>query len=312
MDLHAPAHAPPRRSLESLHRPRRMRPVHDARRPSRPAAELLFDPELARRVVRVLRPILRSYFRGEVRGLENVPPGQTILVGNHDGGMLPIDALLLGCEWHHRFDFQRRLHFLVHDMVLALFGPWKDRVRSLGCVLADRVNLDAALDSGHSVFIYPGGSRETFRSWFDRKTLTLGHRTGFIKHALRRRVAITPVVSAGAHETFVVLWRGAWLAEKLGLPRRFRADVFPIVAGLPFGVWMGAGLPHIPLPAKLTMQVMPPIDLHGEVTGLLGRELRDSDLDDPILLRQCFERVRTAMQQELDRLYAERRFPILG
>ena len=29
-------------------------------------------------------------------------------------------------------------------------------------------------------------------------------------------------------------------------------------------------------------------------------------------MRQCFERVRSAMQLEMDRLYAERRFPIIG
>lgn len=311
MNVHASSHLhPPRRPRASLHGPRH--PDAAIRRPPRPPAHLLFDPVLAAKVVRTLRPLLRTYFRGEVRGLERVPPGQTIVVANHDGGMLPIDALLFGSEWHQQHAFQRRLHFLVHDAVLAIFGPWKDRLQRLGCVLADRVNLDAALDSGHSVFIYPGGSRETFRSWFDRKTLTLGHRTGFIKHSLRRRVPITPVVSVGAHETFVVLWRGAWIAERLGLPRRFRADVFPIVAGLPFGVWMGAGVPHFPLPAKLTLQVLPPIDLHGEVTARLGRELRPADLEDQILLRQCFERVRGAMQDEMDRLYRERKYPIIG
>lgn len=289
------------------HRRAGVRPL----RPARPDP-LLFDPDLARRVIKVLRPLLRTYFRGEVRGLENLPQGQTLIVANHDGGMLPIDALLFGTEWHERFGYERRLHFLVHDIVLALFGPWKGGMRKLGCVLADRHNLDAALDEGHSVMIYPGGARETFRSFWDRKLVTLGMRTGFIRHALRRRMPITPLVSAGAHETFIVLWRGGWLAEKLGLPRRFRADVFPIVAGLPFGVWPGAGIPHLPLPAKLTMQVMPPIDLYSEVCGRLGREVRESDLANEVLIQACFERVRGVMQREMNRLYEERRFPILG
>ncbi|MCS6911807.1 MAG: lysophospholipid acyltransferase family protein [Myxococcales bacterium] len=282
------------------------------RQSTRPPQELLFDPVLVRKVERALRPILRHYFRGEVRGLERIPSRQTIIIANHDGGMLPVDGMLFGAEWHRLHACQRPLHILVHDMVMALFGPWRNGLRRLGCVLADRQNLDAVLDAGHSVLIYPGGSRETFRSFFERKTITLGGRTGFVRHALRRRVPITPVVSVGAHETFFVLWRGAWLADRLGITRRFRADVFPIVAGLPFGIWLGAGIPHLPLPAKITMQVLPPIDLHAEVTAQLGREPCAAELSHPELLRMCFERVRSAMQRELDRLYAERKFPILG
>ena len=133
-----------------------------------------------------------------------------------------------------------------------------------------------------------------------------------MRHALRRRVPLTPVVSVGVHETFFVLSRGSWLADKLGITRRFRADVFPLVAGLPFGIWLGAAFPHLPLPAKITVQVMEPIDLYKEVTERLGRDLRPADLDDELILRRCFERVRSAMQLQLDALYAERRYPVFG
>jgi 1-acyl-sn-glycerol-3-phosphate acyltransferase len=299
-----------------LHRRLDRRALQEPRRPrqrhGRAPDPLEFDPALARRVVQAIQPILRHYFRGEVRGLERVPAGQTLIVANHDGGMLPVDGLLFGAEWHRRFEFQRRLHFLVHDMVLFIMGPWRGAMRRVGCILADRHNLDAALDAGHSVMVYPGGSRETFRSFFDRKRLTLGGRTGFVRHALRRRVPITPVVSVGAHETFFVLWRGNWLADRLGITRRFRADVFPIVAGLPFGVWFGIGIPHLPLPAKITMQVLPPVDVHAEAALWLGREPREADVHDPALIGHLFEKVRSAMQGELDRLYAERRFPVIG
>src|SRR5262245_60097397 len=49
-----------------------------------------FDPVFARRLVKVLGPILKLYFRGEVRGVENFTARQSMLVANHDGGMLPI------------------------------------------------------------------------------------------------------------------------------------------------------------------------------------------------------------------------------
>ncbi len=302
------------------------RALHESRRGHRPTTDdgipefeqtprvdpLEFDPELARQVKRYVDPVLRHYFRGEVRGLKNLPERQTLVVANHDGGMLPVDAALFVSTWLDHFCYQRPLYVLVHDVVMTLAGPWKPQMRRLGCLLADRPNLEAALNAGHSLLIYPGGSRETFRSFWDRKTITLGLRTGFVKHALRHKVLISPVASVGAHETLIVLWRGSWLADRLGITRRFRADVFPIVAGLPFGIWLGAGIPHIPLPAKLTMSVLPAIDLHAEVTALLGREPRESDLEDEGLLRRCFDRVRVPLQKELDRLYAERRFPIIG
>jgi acyl-CoA synthetase (AMP-forming)/AMP-acid ligase II len=41
----------------------------------------------------VTRPFLKRYFRSEVRGLDNMPPGGALLVSNHSGGMLPMDVL---------------------------------------------------------------------------------------------------------------------------------------------------------------------------------------------------------------------------
>lgn len=267
-----------------------------------------FDAEMVQRLIRWIDPILRVYFRSEIRGVENFPKEQTLVVANHDGGMLPIDGWIIGSAWHRHFGYTRPLGILVHDMVMRLVKG----LNRIGAVLADRPHMDAILDAGHSVLVYPGGSRETFRSFFERKQVTLGNRTGFIKHALRRRLPITPVVSVGVHETFFVLWRGGWLADLLGFRRRFRADVFPIVAGLPFGLWLGALMPHLPLPAKITVEVLPPIHVVAEAETLLGRPLRDEDLEDESLIFACFERVRNAMQEALSRLYAERRLPILG
>ena len=227
-------------------------------------ARALSGIRLLARAVELVYPFMRRYFRAEVRGLEHVPERQTLIVANHDGGMLPLDGPLLVSAWHRHFGFQRPLHILIHDMLMKLFGPVQEIMQRLGCLRADRHNLEAALDEGRDVLVYPGGSFEAFRSYADRKTVTLGHRTGFVRHALSRRLLITPVVSVGVHETFLVLGRGDWLAEKLGLTRRFRADVFPLVAGLPFGVWPGVLFPQIPLPAKVTLQVLPPIDLCAE------------------------------------------------
>ena len=281
----------------------------EASAPPHPRAgeRLHFDESFTRRIVRFIEPLMRLYFRAELRGAEHLPSKQSILVANHDGGMLPLDGLVIGSGWHHRHSYQKPLHVLVHDIVLR-FAPW---LRRVGAVLADRDNLDAAMAAGHSVLVYPGASRETFRTFWERKQISLGNRTGFVKHALHHGVPITPVVSAGVHETFMVLWRGTWLAERLGFTRLFRADVFPIVAGLPFGIWLGV-LPQLPLPAKITVQVLPAIDVRAEAAQFLGRPLRDEDLDNTAVVDFCFHRIRDTMQKALDGLYAERHFPVIG
>jgi hypothetical protein len=56
---------------------------------------------------------------------------------------------------------------------------------------------------------------------------------------------------------------------------------------------------HIPLPAKITVETLPPIDLRDE----FGPE---PDLD------EVYDHLLRVMQDTLDALAAERRLPILG
>src|SRR5262245_40826727 len=65
----------------------------------RQADPMTFDPQQARLFTRVLDPVLRTYFRSEVRDVHNFPDEQTIVIANHDGGMLPVDALAIGSAW---------------------------------------------------------------------------------------------------------------------------------------------------------------------------------------------------------------------
>lgn len=278
------------------------------KRPGPLPDERCFDRELTRDFLRWVAPWARRYFRAEVRGAELLPTRQTLIVSHHDGGMMPIDSMFIGQAYYDRFGFARPLHVLVHDMVLRFAGP----LRRLGAVLADRENLVRLLEAGHSVLLYPGAAQETFRPFSERQTLSLGHRIGFVRLALKRRVLLSPVVSAGVHETFIVLTRGAWLAKLLRFRKLFRAEVFPIVAGLPFGLWFGAFFPQLPLPAKITVQFLPPLDVVALAERFLGRALQPTDTDDDDLVLTCFYRLRENMQTRLTELYAERNFPVIG
>jgi hypothetical protein len=68
------------------------------------------------------------------------------------------------------------------------------------------------------------------------------------------------------------------------------------VLGPPFG--LSLGLPTIPLPAKVTVQLGTPIDLTQLGFG-------PDDAEDPRVLAECYEAVTTSMQATLDQLAAE-------
>ena len=101
----------------------------------------------------------------------------------------------------------------------------------------------------------------------------------------------------------MVLARGERLAKWLGLDRLFRIKVMPLVLGPPFGVVPG-GIPTWPLPAKITVELLEPIDW----STRYGPEAAEDDA----VVRKCYDELTGAMQAALDRLASERRFPIVG
>jgi 1-acyl-sn-glycerol-3-phosphate acyltransferase len=265
--------------------------------------------DTVRRSYAWLAPVAKWYFRSEVRGLERVPAGQTLLVANHDGGVLPIDTICFGVGWYEHFDFQRSLYVLTHDFMHGLGKRLPRLMAESGLIRADRENMDAALGAGHSVLVLPGAAREAFRSYRRRRDIDLGGRMGFVAQAIRWQVPITPVVTVGAHETVFVLSDGRRVAKKLGVHRLVRsADVFPLLAGLPWGIWALPILPQFPLPAKITIEVLEPLWL----PDVIGRRLGAADASDPDVVHRCYREVVGRMRAAVNRLYDERRWPIIG
>jgi hypothetical protein len=78
-----------------------------------------------------------------------------------------------------------------------------------------------------------------------------------------------------------------------------RLKVLPISIALPWGLNVGDMLGHIPLPAKITVEALPPIYLRDQ----FGPEPDVDEVNDFVL---------TEMQAKLDELAAERRFPVIG
>ncbi|HEY1587890.1 MAG TPA: lysophospholipid acyltransferase family protein, partial [Polyangia bacterium] len=239
---------------------------------------------MVRKVAAWVRPFRNKYFRSEISGLEHIPQDEpSMIVGNHDGGYVFPDAICLGSFYYDHFGTSgRRLYAMMHDFPFRIAPALTEWLQRCGVVPASRRNSEAILDAGHHILVYPGGSYEAFRRFRDRRTISLGHRTGFVRQSLEKRVPITPVVSVGAHETLFVLARGHELAKKLGLSR-MRVDVLPFWLGLPFGIGWGP-IPNLPLPSKIKLELLPPIRLWDE--------LGTADPGDKKALRDGLELVR--------------------
>jgi 1-acyl-sn-glycerol-3-phosphate acyltransferase len=251
-----------------------------------------------------VRPFREKYFRAEIAGTENIPDEPSMLVGNHDGGYVFPDAICLGSFYYDIFGTRgRRLYAMMHDYPFRIAPALTEWLQRCGVLPASRRNAEKVLEAGHHTLVYPGGSLEAFRKFSDRRQLSLGERTGFLKQSLKLRKPIVPVVSVGAHETLFVLARGNALAERLHLRKYLRVDVLPLWLGLPFGFGWGP-FPNIPLPSKIKLEVLPPIRL--------WEELGEGSADDAQFLRAGLDLVRARMQAVADRLYAARKYPLIG
>jgi len=223
--------------------------------------------------------------------------GPVLLVGNHSGGNLTPDTLVFTLAFSTYFGVERAFHQLAHNLVLSY--PGLSFLRKYGTVAASHENARRALDAGAAVLVYPGGDYDVHRpSWLGNR-IDFGGRKGFLRLAIDQDVPLVPVVSIGGQETALFLARGEHLARALGLDRLLRLKVLPISLALPWGINVGDMFGHIPLPAKITVEALPPIHLREE----FGPE---PDLD------EVYEHVMRLMQETLDALAAERRFPVLG
>jgi hypothetical protein len=127
------------------------------------------------------------------------------------------------------------------------------------------------------------------------------------------------VVSIGAHESYVILDRGEELAEKLGLKERFRLHGLPITVRSIFFLWcVATGIftffplliapaafisIFIPMPAKMTFRILPPIEPH---------KMLDPNLTDEENIQAIYDHILGKMQAVLTEEYSKRKLPVLG
>jgi 1-acyl-sn-glycerol-3-phosphate acyltransferase len=255
-----------------------------------------WDPEFTRQIKNWVGPLVKRYFRAEVRDLDAIPAaGGALVVSNHSGGMFTPDVLIFAPAFYEKFGFDRPVYTLGHTMIFV--GPVGDLLHRAGVIEATRDNAAKALRDGAIVLVFPGGDYDSYRPTLTENVIDFGGRTGYVRTALETGVPIVPMVSIGGQETQLFLARGDSIARRLGL-KRLRAEILPVSVGFPFGLSVFFP-PNVPLPAKVVTRVLEPIDVRAEFG-------EDPDIEAVDL------HVRSVMQAALDELARERRFPVLG
>lgn len=257
------------------------------------------DPEYIERTLPAWRITSSLYFRADVSGLDNIPArGPVLLVGNHSGGILIADTFVFAQAFYDHFGPERTFYQLAHDLVFKTPGA-RALVQRWGTVPASPENMAEALHRDAALLVYPGGDHETFRPSWESEQVDFANRTGFIKLALKHNVPIVPIVAIGGQETALFLGQGSRMAKSLRLNRLMRLKVLPAVLGPPFGFTVLDFPLRLPLPAKISIRALEPIDL---------RERLGEDPD----LEEGYDLVTSTMQSVLTKLGDERDLPIVG
>lgn len=232
---------------------------------------------------------VHRYHRLEISGELIAPERPVLFVANHGfGGIFDLNVFAILATFDS-LQLDRPVTALTHQMA------WTLRVGKLLEPFGARpASRDAAMEgfaNGHHVLVLPGGDLDAAKSFADRDQIVFGGRSGFARLAMEADMDIVPIVTAGAGESLFVLSDGQRLARALRLDKLLRIKALPVSVSLPWGISVGGAgmLPYLPLPSKLTTEVLPSM-----------RPEAGEDADD------FAARVQIAMQRSLSEMAARR------
>jgi 1-acyl-sn-glycerol-3-phosphate acyltransferase len=246
-----------------------------------------FDPELNAAVLMPLfRPFYRTWFRVQMRGVENLPAsGPALVVANHSG-VLPLDAIMLQIGIFDEHPEHRNLRLLSADLVyevpvLSSMARWSGHVR------ACREEATRQLRAGELVGVFPEGFKGIGKRFSQRYQLQRFGRGGFASIARQAGAPIIPCAIVGAEEIYPMIGNLPHLARMLRLP------YFPVTPLFP---WLGL-VGAVPLPSNWIIEFGPPVPTDTVHHNGAGPDKADAYLADT---------VRDMIQLKLDELVAER------
>jgi 1-acyl-sn-glycerol-3-phosphate acyltransferase/ketosteroid isomerase-like protein len=210
-----------------------------------PLPEAQFD-----RLVGVLEPLERLT-RPRVYGLERVPEGGALLVGNHTlYGFVDLPFMLAEL-WKRRRIRVRGLGEHAHYAIPV----WRNLLELCGMVRGTRENVRALMREHEYILVFPGGAGEVFKHRGERYRLLWKERMGFARLAIEHGYPIVPFAAVGAEEMLDIVAdnRVPVVAQVSNLMKRLVGiSLPPLVRGI--------GPTALPRPERLYFWFGEPID----------------------------------------------------
>jgi 1-acyl-sn-glycerol-3-phosphate acyltransferase len=194
----------------------------------------------------------RHYFRAEVRGIENVPEGRVLVIGNHAGNTFAWDGAMIAMSLFLEGEPPRLVRGMAEYYLptIPFFNVFMHR---MGSVVGRPETCKQLLENEEAVMVFPEGERgfvKTYAHAYELQRFGLG----FMRLALETGTPIVPVGIVGAEE------QSPGIANPRRLGKLIGAPAFPITATFPlFGL---AGF--IPLPVKFRLHYGEPLRFEGD------------------------------------------------
>ncbi len=222
------------------------------------------SPAASKRALVFIEWLYRRYFRVEVEGLERVPNGRVLLVGNHSA-QLAYDGMLICAS----FVLEAEPPRFVRAMIERFFAnpPFVNVLMArTGQLIGVPENCERLLaEEEAAVLVFPEGERGGGKVWKDRYKV-MGFGRGFLRLALETQSPIVPFAFIGGEEMCPSFSRMKPIARLLGVPY---APLTPTLIPLP-------------LPAKVHILFGEPLHFEGrgddddEVIAPMVTQVEDS------------------------------------
>lgn len=235
-------------------------------------------------VVKALAP-LRRVAKPKVYGIEHVPKGGALLVGNHTLYAM-FDLMLWTAELIERGIMVRGLG----ERALFRMPVVREMLEACGIVPGTRANMRELMRRGDLILVFPGGAREVAKRKGERYQLIWKNRLGFAVMAIEGRYPIIPFASMGIEDAFDIVLD---TDNPLMAPARKLAEKLLNVEPLP--IVRGIGLTPIPRPERLYFWFGEPIST-----------LEYGGVADEDNARDLRARTAASIEGGLDFLFAER------
>ncbi|AFZ23353.1 1-acyl-sn-glycerol-3-phosphate acyltransferase [Cylindrospermum stagnale PCC 7417] len=171
----------------------------------------------------VLAPIVKSYFRGELQQIDNLPrTGPIIVAMNHAGMSFPWDFITLGYLLSQARGWVvqplAEVSLFEHPWVIWWLPPRWSQV--LGAVRAELNDFAAAIQADKTVLYAPEGLRGPLKGWRRRYQLQKFD-VSFIQLSDRYQIPILPVICIGNESLH------PWTVNLKKLQRLFKLPFLP-------------------------------------------------------------------------------------